>query len=236
VTTRASTVRRYGRSTDASVTGLRHLPHVRPWQKLSEGLSYAGFRQVVTRRFRLPDGREADFDVVANPDTVAVVALTEAGEVILVREYRPGPETLLYELPGGAVDDGETPLEAARRELAEETGYEGDLRAVAFARMKTGQLGFKGISREANLIPGVYTVPDHFTAKKFAGSWEDLLATWRREIDRLGENFASGDAKVDPKRALATCERCDLKPLCRVHERLGALAEDEEGDEFEEEE
>jgi hypothetical protein len=30
---------------------------------------------------------------------------------------------------------------------------------------------------------------------------------------------------VDPKRALATCDRCDLKPLCRVHERLGALAE-----------
>jgi ADP-ribose pyrophosphatase len=101
---------------------------MRPWQKLDERPSYAGFRTILTRHFRLPDGREADFDVVSNPDTVAVLALTEAGEVILVREFRPGPERLLYELPGGAVDEGETPEDAARRELLEETGYEGDLR------------------------------------------------------------------------------------------------------------
>ena len=61
---------------------------------------------------------------------MAVVALTTGDEVVLVREYRPGPEELLLELPGGAIDDGEDPLEAARRELLEETGYEGDLRPV----------------------------------------------------------------------------------------------------------
>ncbi|MGZ8695475.1 MAG: NUDIX hydrolase, partial [Gaiellaceae bacterium] len=104
---------------------LRHLPHVRAWEKLSERLSYDGFRKILTRRFRLPDGREADFDIFSSPDTVAVLALTEADEVILVREFRPGPEQLLYELPGGIVEDGETPEEAARRELTEETGYEG---------------------------------------------------------------------------------------------------------------
>jgi ADP-ribose pyrophosphatase len=59
-----------------------------------------------------------------------VLAITEADEVILVREFRPGPEELLYELPGGIVDEGETPGDAARRELLEETGYEGDLRAA----------------------------------------------------------------------------------------------------------
>jgi ADP-ribose pyrophosphatase len=98
------------------------------WEKLNERLSYDGFRRIVTRRYRLPDGREADFDVVRSADTVAVLALTEDGEVLVVREFRPGPEELLYELPGGIVDDGETPEQAARRELLEETGYEGDLR------------------------------------------------------------------------------------------------------------
>ncbi len=103
---------------------------MRPWEKLSERLSYDGFRKILTRRFRLPDGREADFDVFRSADTVAVLALTEEDEVLLVREYRPGPEELLYELPGGIVDEGETPEQAARRELLEETGYEGDLRAA----------------------------------------------------------------------------------------------------------
>src|SRR4051812_36429359 len=103
---------------------------MRPWQKLSEHLSYDGFRTILTRRFRFPDGREADYDVFSSPDIVAVLAITEADEVLLVREFRPGPEELLYELPGGIVDPGETPEEAARRELLEETGYEGDLRAA----------------------------------------------------------------------------------------------------------
>ena len=150
------------------------------------------------------------------------------GGGLAVIDYKSGQASVSAWL-GARPDDAQLPLYAL-------AAGEEDLRAVAFAGMKTGQLGFRGISREGNLLPGVYTVPDHRTAKRFVSSWSEMLATWRREIDRLGENFASGDARVDPKRALASCERCDLKPLCRVHERLGALAEDEEGDEFEEEE
>jgi probable DNA repair protein len=150
------------------------------------------------------------------------------GGGLAVIDYKSGQVRVSAWL-GARPDDAQLPLYAL-------AAGEEDLRAVAFAGMKTGQLGYKGISREGNLIPGVYTVPDHRTAKRFVSSWSEMLATWRREIDRLGENFASGDARVDPKRALATCERCDLKPLCRVHERLGALAEDEDGEEVEDEE
>jgi ADP-ribose pyrophosphatase len=75
----------------------------------------------------MPDGTEADWDVIEGPDIVAVVALTTEDDVILVREYRQGPAQVLHELPGGIVDPGESPAEAAARELLEETGYAGDL-------------------------------------------------------------------------------------------------------------
>jgi ADP-ribose pyrophosphatase len=53
-----------------------------------------------------------------------VFALTEEGEVVLTRQFRPGPERVLWDLPSGFVDEGEDPADAAARELREETGYE----------------------------------------------------------------------------------------------------------------
>jgi 8-oxo-dGTP pyrophosphatase MutT (NUDIX family) len=60
------------------------------------------------------------------PDWAQVVALTPADEVVLVRQYRHGAGAVTLELPAGVIDPGEAPLEAAARELAEETGYVAD--------------------------------------------------------------------------------------------------------------
>jgi len=57
-----------------------------------------------------------------------------------------------------------------------------------------------------------------------------LVDSWRRELDALGREFAQGDAHVDPKRELKTCRHCDLQPLCRVHERIAALEDEDEGE------
>jgi 8-oxo-dGTP pyrophosphatase MutT (NUDIX family) len=57
------------------------------------------------------------------PDWVNIVALTPEGELVLVRQWRHGTRRFELELPAGAVEPGETPEQAAARELAEETGY-----------------------------------------------------------------------------------------------------------------
>jgi ADP-ribose pyrophosphatase len=101
------------------------------WRKLGERVVYERFRRVISRTFELPGGETSDFEVLEGPDTVAVLALTDDDQVVLVREFRPGPEEVVLELPGGLVDEGLSPSEAARRELLEETGYEGTLVEVA---------------------------------------------------------------------------------------------------------
>jgi ADP-ribose pyrophosphatase len=95
-----------------------------PWQLLSERTLFDGRRPVLGRRFRLASGVEADFEIQKHGPTVVVLALTTEGRVITTRQFRPGPQQVLVELPGGLLNGGEDVLDAARRELSEETGYD----------------------------------------------------------------------------------------------------------------
>jgi ADP-ribose pyrophosphatase len=104
---------------------------VTPWIRLSEEVLHEGYRKVARRVYHLPDGRAANFEVHLDPQVVAVLALTPQHRVILAKQYRPGPDRTLLEVPGGAVEPGELPEIAARRELFEETGYMGELHYVA---------------------------------------------------------------------------------------------------------
>lgn len=71
---------------------------------------------------RLPDGTTATRDIVQPPDAVSVVPLDGAGNIYLVRQYRPAVGRILYELPAGLIDHGESPVRTARRECEEEIG------------------------------------------------------------------------------------------------------------------
>jgi ADP-ribose pyrophosphatase len=97
------------------------------WTLIETRPGSAGYVPVEQRRYLLPDGTEAVWDVFGGRASVAIVARTEDDRIVLARQFRPGPGRVLDELPGGYVDEGEDVLAAARRELLEETGYAGDL-------------------------------------------------------------------------------------------------------------
>ena len=94
-------------------------------KKVSSRQVYEG--RIVTLRVdqvETPSGRITSREVVERPDTVSVLAIDDRGRVLLVRQFRyaVGQDTL--EIPAGTIDPGETPAQAARRELREETGYD----------------------------------------------------------------------------------------------------------------
>ena len=98
----------------------------RDWGRLDERVVYDGWIRVVERRYRLPDGRVATWQLRDNGDSVGVLAFTPDRHVVLVRQFRPGPDRRLVTLPGGLLDSDESPEAAGRRELGEETGFAAD--------------------------------------------------------------------------------------------------------------
>lgn len=87
-------------------------------------------RTVIERVFELPDGSLQSFEIKREGRAVCVLALTPEKQVILAEQFRPGPERMVREIPGGGMESGETFEEAAGRELREETGYAGTIRYV----------------------------------------------------------------------------------------------------------
>jgi ADP-ribose diphosphatase len=96
-----------------NVLGRRSLLRVQPWLEV--------FRETI----ELHDGQTIDdFYSVEMQDYGMVAAFTDTNDVVVERLYRHGPKQVTWSLPAGYINQGEGPLDAAARELLEETGYE----------------------------------------------------------------------------------------------------------------
>ncbi|MCB1057102.1 MAG: NUDIX hydrolase [Acidobacteria bacterium] len=110
--------------------------------------------------------------IVDTPDWVNVIALTDAREVLLVRQWRYGIEDATLEIPGGVVEPGEGHRAAAERELLEETGY----RAAAWSLLG-----------ESRPNPAIQT---------------NRISTWlATDLERLGEPEGDGEEELEVIRA-----------------------------------
>jgi ADP-ribose pyrophosphatase len=98
---------------------------VNSWKRIgSKRLQCCSVFDLDSVTFVPTDGRpQRSFYVIEAPDWINVIPLTDDGQVLLVRQYRFGIEDFTLEIPGGMCDPGEAPLEAAKRELQEETGH-----------------------------------------------------------------------------------------------------------------
>jgi ADP-ribose pyrophosphatase len=103
---------------------------------------------------RFQEGREATLDIVEHPGSFGIAALPAPGEIVLVRQYRHAAGAYLWEIPAGTAEPGETPLEGAKRELAEETGYR--------------------CARIRELMPALYMTPGYCTERLAIYLAEDL--------------------------------------------------------------
>lgn len=104
---------------------------IKKWKELSRELEFQKFsRKIEKVIFRMPDGRDSDFYIKREGPAASILALTKDKKVILVKQFRPGPEEVLLELPGGYVEKDEKPEVTMARELKEETGYEGKVKLI----------------------------------------------------------------------------------------------------------
>jgi ADP-ribose pyrophosphatase len=98
-----------------------------PWTVLSRKEVFAAppYVSVSVETVELPDGRRIDdYYQLTTADFVCVFAETEAGGILMLRQYKHGARQVSLTFPAGHIAPGEAPETAARRELVEETGYE----------------------------------------------------------------------------------------------------------------
>lgn len=104
---------------------------IKKWQKISRETVFEKYgRKIEKVNYKLPDDKVSDFYIKNEGIAAGILAITKDNRVIVVEEFRPGPNEVLLEMPGGFVDLNEKPEDTIARELLEETGYKGNIQFV----------------------------------------------------------------------------------------------------------
>lgn len=107
---------------------------VTKWKEISRETVFQKYsRKIEKVIYELPGGKKAEFYLKREGPTVCVLGITKNKEIILAKQFRPGPNEILLEIPGGGIEEGETAEQAAARELFEETGYRGKVQLISDA-------------------------------------------------------------------------------------------------------
>lgn len=132
-------------------------------------------------------------------------------------------EAMLGERP----DEPQLPLYLVMSESAAASASSSvfKMAGVAFATIKPGQMGFSAIVCEQDLLPGVKVFNQYKACAQFE-TWDELITKWQQSFNQLGKNLMRGDVKVLPKNYPVTCQYCDVRPFCRIHERLKSVSVD----------
>jgi len=103
--------------------------NMQPWKHLKEPEEIkVGWRTLTRKTFERPDGVPAEYVTYGSMKDRhgAVIALTPENKIVVAEQFRPGPEIIMWELPGGNIEKGENPQAGVMRELREEVGYASD--------------------------------------------------------------------------------------------------------------
>lgn len=137
------------------------------------------------KRFRVeqvvqttPDGVEHAKEVVRHPGAVTLLPLLDDGRICFVENFRVSVGQTLVELPAGTLEPGEDPLEAARRELAEETGYRaGRIERLATFYMSPGVLDERmHLFLATSLVAGRLSLDAGEDIRPLLCTWSEALA------------------------------------------------------------
>jgi ADP-ribose pyrophosphatase len=139
-------------------------------------------------------GRKTTRDVVEHSDCIAVVAIDEQDNVLLVRQFRHAVDKSLLEIPAGGIDPGEEPLDSVRRELQEEIGY---------------------FPRKIDNLGGFYSIPGYGTEYLYCFVATDLVPSRLMAEDTEYIELVRVSLNEIPQ-LIASGEICDAKSIAAL--------------------